>query len=47
MSDRLLELIVVNSPNFLGLVLLVYMQWRIIKILLEKVNGNNHDDDDD
>lgn len=47
MNTHLLELVIVNLPNFAGLFLLVYMQWRIIQILMKKVDGHEDDDDDD
>lgn len=41
MTDpELLKLIVVNLPNFAGLLLCIYLLWRIIQKLMD-------DDDDD
>lgn len=45
MTQQVLNLLLTHFPNYIGFALTIYLQWRIIRILLEKVNG--HDDDDD
>lgn len=41
MEAHLLELIVVNAPNYIGFALLVIMQWRIINLLLNKIDDSD------
>jgi len=46
-TDKLIENVIINLPNFAGFVLLAFMQWRTIQILLKMVENHKDDDDDD
>lgn len=43
MTDRMIELVVVNTPNFIGLLILARQQWLIIRMLIDLCM----DDDDE